>query len=349
MNGSVVAYLLTPVVRECPVCKSTNAELLYNVGSEYAAQYYCLKELDPERQRRLKEEIERLWEGDSCRILRCRDCGFCFADPFVPGDSPFYSLFYDNPEFPKWKWEYEETYRQLKEIQGRGELKNPNVLEIGAGTGMFVQRIAGDITPAENILTIEYSEAGKNAIERLGIRSMQEDVRDLGEEFDGHFDVICMYQVLEHMNDLDNVFETLKRISSSAGQLFIAVPNSAMMTFYEEHDAWRDNAPVHVGRWNRRSFEIIGKRHQWDLAYHSPEPDTLLRRFLQFSLYRYVHHTKDSGTLYNWAESRRNRLLRYLFQVPLIGLMTLRSLPRLPELAPPAMGSSQLVRFVRHR
>lgn len=342
-----MAYLLTPVIQECPVCKSSDAELLYTVSSEYAAQYYCLKESDSERQQKLKTEIERLWEGDSCRILRCRNCGFCYADPFIPGDSAFYSLFYDNPEFPKWKWEYEETYQQLKLSLQNGSLSNPKVLEIGAGTGMFVQKIAGDLTPKENIVTIEYSEAGKNAIESLGIRSMQEDVRNMGEEFRGYFDVICMYQVLEHMNDLDTVFTKLRELSTPGAQLFIAVPNSAMMTFYEENNAWQDNAPVHVGRWNRRSFEIIGERHMWKLEYHSPEPDTLLHRFLQFSLYKYVHHTKNSGTIYNWAESRKNRLLRYGFQIPLISLMALRSLPKLSKLAPPGMGSSQLVRFAR--
>lgn len=336
-------------MKECPVCKSTDAELLHEVSSEYAAQYYCLKELDYDRHMRLKSEIERLWEGVSCRILRCRACGFCFADPFVPGDSAFYSLFYDNPEFPKWKWEYEETYRQLKRAVQNGEMKKPRVLEIGAGTGMFVQRIANEITPRENIVTVEYSDAGRRAIESLGIRSVQEDVRVLDNEFNGSFDVICMYQVLEHMNDLDATFAKLYELASPHGRLYIAVPNSAMMTFYEENDAWLDNAPVHIGRWNRTSFEIIGRRHGWTLEYHSPEPDSLLRRFLQFSLYAYVHRTKNSGTIFNWAESRKNRLIRYCFQIPLISLMALRSLPKLFKLAPAEMGSSQLVCFAKDR
>lgn len=342
-----MSYELTPVQSECPICKSTNSELLHTITSDYAAQYYALKELEPERNAKMKAEIERLWEGNECRILRCRECGFCYADPFVPGDSPFYSLFYDAPSFPKWKWEYEETFRFLQEKYGKGAGHKPTVLEIGAGTGMFVKKVSQELTDPSDIVALEYSDAGKKAIEQLGIRCYQDSLLTIGSEFSEYFDVICMYQVLEHMNDLDDVFAKLYEVAAAGAHLFIAVPNSNMLTFYEEQNAWLDNAPVHTGRWNRENFEMIGSRHGWELEYHSPEPDPLLRRFTQFALYKYVHHTKRSGSLYNWAESRRNRILRYVFQLPLIALMALRSLPAILTLMKPELGSSQLVRFVK--
>ena len=342
-------YQLTPVEVECPICASSNAELLHEISSEFTSQYYALKEREPERHEQMRAEIERLWGDKTCRIVRCRECAFIYADPFIPGDGPFYSLFYSDPEFPKWKWEYEETVRFLHERIEQGDLESPHLLEIGAGTGMFVQRLVGEITPAENIMTIEYSDAGSRQIEEMGIASLQSDVRDLSEEYDGRFDVICMYQVLEHMDRLEELFDRLYRLTRPGGYLFVAVPNDRMLTYYEEQDAWLDNAPVHVSRWNREAFERIGERHGWSLESHQVEPDSKLWRFLQFSLYKYVHRTKRSGSLYNWAESRKNRLVRYIAQVPLIGLMALRSLPSIPDLLPEEMGSSQMVRYRRIR
>lgn len=345
-----MAYNLSPREGSCPVCGSTQAELLHSISSHFTAQYYALKELEPERNERIRGEIERLWGGESCEIVRCRDCGFIYADPFVPGDGPFYSLFYDNPTFPKWKWEYEETLRVLKQKQAEGELPaEPRVLEIGAGTGMFVRRIAGDVTPPDRIVTVEYSDAGKRQIEQSGIACLQVDVRELPEKYDGTFDVICMYQVLEHMDRLDPLFDRLYRLAAPGALLFVAVPNDRMLTYYEEQDAWLDNAPVHVSRWNRTAFEKIGARHHWRLDDHQVEPDSHIWRFLQFALYRYVHRTKRSGTVYNWAESRKNRLLRYLAQIPLISFQALRSLAALPDLMPREMGSSQMVVYTREK
>lgn len=337
----------TPTRAVCPICSAEEAEALHTFGSDEVAQHYALKESDPERYERFRREIERLWGGATCRVLRCRACGFIHADPFVPGDGPFYSLFYDDPRFPAWKWEYEETMRVLREEAGGGRLHQPRVLEIGAGTGMFVGRVAREITPAGNILTLEYSDAGAAAIRAQGIASLQTDLHSLGAEYDGTFDVLCLYQVLEHMNELDRVFADLHRIAAPGALLFIAVPSDAMMTFYEEKGAWLDTAPVHLSRWNRESFRMIGERHGWRIEAHDVEPDTVLQRFTQFALYGYVHRTKRSGTLFNWAERRRNRLVRYLFQVPLISLMALRYLPSAPALMKKVKGHSQMVRMVK--
>ena len=341
-----MAYDLTPLVHECPICSSKRCELLHQLDSTFTAQYYVLQELEPERHLKIKKEIERLWEGQDCRIVRCRDCQFVSVDPFIPGDQPFYSLFYDNPKFPKWKWEYEHVYQHLKEAVEKGQLVKPRILEIGAGTGMFVKRVSEDITSPDNIVTLEYSDAGKQAIEAMGIKCIQQDVLQLGDEYNASFDVICMYQVLEHINNLDQIFAKLNQLSTPMGLLFIAVPGNNMMTYYEEHDAWIDNAPVHLSRWNRGCFEMIGSRHGWRLDSHEYEPTSLLWKLLQFSLYKYVYNTKNSGTIYNWAESRRNRLVRYFFQVPLISLTTLRSIPKLLKLAPKDMGHAQTARFI---
>ena len=339
-----MAYDLTPVDGNCPICSSRQAELLHTITSDFTAQYYALKESEPERHEKIKGEIERLWEGKECRILRCRECGFIYADPFIAGDSPFYSLFYENPKFPKWKWEYEETWQHLRNAVERGELEKPRVLEIGAGTGMFVSKIR-EITSPDRIVTVEYSDAGKRAIEEMGIRCEQQDVTMLGEEFTEYFDAICMYQVLEHMTGLDEVFAKLYQLARPGGFLFVAVPGGDMLTLYEEKEAWLDNAPVHVSRWNEKSFRMIGEKHGWELESYAIEPTGQLWKFLQFSLYKYVHRTKRSGTFYNWAESRKNRLLRYLFQVPLISYVALGSLGTIPTLTSPRMGSVQLVRF----
>lgn len=337
-------YERKPREAVCPVCSSRQAEVLYEITSDYAAQWFFLQERERNRHDRIQQTIRRLWQGERAAFVRCKNCSFCFADPFIAGDGEFYATLYEAPRYPAWKWEFQRTCDSLRAKVNSGELVRPSVLEIGAGDGAFIKKIAGDLAPTEGIVTLEYSQYGKEKIEEAGITCLAADVRelDLGQ-YGNRFDVVCMFQVLEHLDHLGSLFERLNAVTTDRAVLYIAVPNDRRVQFNEEHDALGDMAPCHVGRWNEKSFAMIAERFGWEVADHEREPESKFWRFLEFALLRYNEKTKKHGSLFNRVEAIENRLLRYMGQIPLISLMALASLPLVGQLMRDDLGKGQWV------
>jgi 2-polyprenyl-3-methyl-5-hydroxy-6-metoxy-1,4-benzoquinol methylase len=194
--------------------------------------------------------------------MQCSQRGFCFSYPYVAGDERFYSLAYVRSGYPKWKWEFQITYDLLR----RNLRSNGKLIEIGAGNGAFISKIAKEVLAKENIFCTEFSEYGRHQIENWGIKCVPKDIRELsGQEYEKCADVICLFQVLEHMDGLHVLFEKLNWLLKPGGSIFIAVPNQNMIEFNELNGALLDMPPNHVGRWKRRCFEIIGSRHNLTL------------------------------------------------------------------------------------
>jgi SAM-dependent methyltransferase len=128
----------------------------------------------------------------------------------------------------------------------------------------------------ENIFCTEFSEYGRHQIENWGIKCVPKDIRELsGQEYEKCADVICLFQVLEHMDGLDVLFEKLNWLLKPGGSIFIAVPNQNMIEFNELNGALLDMPPNHIGRWNRICFEIIGSRHNLTLEDYQVENSDL--------------------------------------------------------------------------
>ena len=297
-------YELTPVIASCPICHSTKAYVLYSVNSEHAAQHFVLREVDPERHSRVRMRIEQLWQQPTCEVVRCNDCGFCYSNPYVAGDKRFYSLAYIRSGYPIWKWEYQLTYETLRE-SGMVDFR---MLEIGAGNGTFVRRIAPSLTMIENILCTEYSDYGINELRKYGVSCLPEDIRTPEfEKYKTRFDVVCMFQVLEHMDGLDSLFVRLNWLTSKENaSLFIVVPNPKRIEFHELNGALLDMPPNHVGRWNRECFEIIAKRYGWKVDRHETETtEQFISKLGTFGMYRYLCKSQISHTFANPVDRSR--------------------------------------------
>jgi 2-polyprenyl-3-methyl-5-hydroxy-6-metoxy-1,4-benzoquinol methylase len=306
-------YQLTPTTSRCPVCYSEQSQSLYSVDSEHAAQHYVLAEADGERHARLKAHIERLWGQASCALMQCRQCNFCFAQPFVAGDARFYELAYQRTGYPGWKWEYERTLQTLRELTNDGVLNNFSLLEVGAGDGAFVKSVAPDLTTKARVLCTEYSDFGRSAIESYGVECRGVDVRQISLDAQrGRFNVVCMFQILEHMDRLDELFHQLIVLTDDRAHLFIAVPNEKRIEFNELHGSLLDLPPNHLGRWNRKCFQIIGQRHGWREIAYEIEPEGFASKLKQYVKYRYLLKSQHRSMANRIERSARGRLLRPL-------------------------------------
>jgi SAM-dependent methyltransferase len=337
-------YKQTSKTITCPVCRGTQARVLWEVNSEQAAQHFVLREKAPERFRALVAHIEHLWGRDLCEVAECDQCGFCYSNPYRAGDKRFYDLAYErhNQSYPKWKWEFEATYAELAKTAQRSWL----LLEVGAGNGAFVEKVAENLVPPQNILCTEFSDFGREKIGKLGIQCLAVDVRELaGSQYREQFDAVCMFQVLEHLDEPDAIFGHLNRLMKPGGRLFIAVPNPHRIEFNELNGALLDMPPNHIGRWNRSCFEEIGRRTGFRVEDFRVEDPGFRALAVQFIVYRFLRNSQRSGSIENRIESIRNHALHTPARALGVALNSVFALPALFRIDK-KQGDSQWVHLV---
>jgi 2-polyprenyl-3-methyl-5-hydroxy-6-metoxy-1,4-benzoquinol methylase len=293
----------------CPVCYSKDLRKLWNVDCDSAAQHFILKEKDRRRHRRLSEIIKRLWGRSYCIVLECRKCGFCFSDPYIAGDKEFYDIAYQKKKggYPNWRWEFQKTVEAM--APAASTITKLRLLEVGAGNGGFIKAvIKNKIAEPENIVCTEYSDYGRRNILSLGAQCYSQNIIDIG--FHEKFDSVVMFQVLEHMDRLDSLFMKIRSILLPGGTLFIAVPNNSRISFNENNGGLLDMPPNHIGRWTKRAFKIVGKRHNFEIIDYDIEPLRIISLFKEIAKYKYLRLMQQRGSLANYAERQSIRIKR---------------------------------------
>jgi len=136
--------------------------------------------------------------------------------------------------------------------------KQGNILDVGAGTGAFLNtmkmanwKVTG-IEPDKN--------AREKAKELYGIHIEEsEKMNSLPSQ---SFDAITLWHVLEHVHDLHENAEQLKNLLSANGKLFIAVPNytSSDAKIYKEFWAAYD-VPRHLYHFSPLAMKNLLQNH----------------------------------------------------------------------------------------
>jgi len=332
----------TPVRSECPLCHSTDALMLYPVTSAQAVEH-VLRHATPADALRLREHVESLWHGDRCEFVRCGRCTLEYAVPFTPGDATFYEQVYrDESEYTGWRWEFDVTREALRRLIG-GTTDAPRVLEIGAGDGAFVRGIAPEVLPKDRLECTEHSAYGRGEIEGYGVTCHAGDIRQADVARGGPFDVVCMFQVLEHLGDLDGLFGDLSRITTENAHAFIGVPNAACRDAFAALGFVEDVPPTHISRWNRECFDVAAKLHGWRVADYAVEPVDRAALLKKYAWFRY-EASRPARRLNALQPGMARRLLKTTVTV---GLLCASPWPTVLRLLAPAMGTVQWVHLVR--
>jgi len=268
----------TPI---CPACGSQTISFSHTFNS-----YEAAKHLSSEKQKlsELRLHIESLWGRDKCSYYVCDACTLFFAHPFIAGDGKFYEIVYSIPDsYPNWKWEFQITYEKLIHIRKQKDISDSYLLEIGAGKGVFVDKISLNIIKKENILCTEYSQVGKRKILDFGVNCLDTEITiNKYPQLKNKFDYVCMFQVLEHLSNLDSFFITINDITKKDATLFIGVPNNLHREFFERNGLFEDFPPTHITRWNYISLSEFAKKYNWVIIDHQREPMSYFAKINKF-------------------------------------------------------------------
>lgn len=213
-------------------------------------------------------------------VACCKECQHHFVQP-VPEEA-FLKAFYSSYMSKAKGGFYRESYqaeipesfcfhygRWLKRIGNMARRKNPSLLDVGCGLGMFLrlaQEFGFEVTGIE-----PNGEAAGRLNERYGIpvhNCLLEDVN-----ISAQYDVITMWDLLEHLPDPKSAIRKVRGLLKSSGLLVLEIPVRDSLIHWLAKNIYR----VSLCRIKRPLFLVYGIHH---LQYFSEQS---LRGFLDES------------------------------------------------------------------
>lgn len=182
------------------------------------------------------------------------------------------------------QWAHRETLKYLSKSAPRA-----SVLDIGCFNGFFVAALLHDGFRAKGIdfnrKAIAHGRSAYGLGDAIGTQTIAELVT-AGERFD----VITMFEVIEHLEEPSSVIEAAKALLKPGGLFIVSTPNSNM--------SWRpalDNPPHHLSRFTPASLRSL-------LGSHGLACESLME---QTSIFDFVRNFVGSG-----LRDRSNRSMR---------------------------------------
>lgn len=193
------------------------------------------------------------------RFCRCQNCDLYFFDPLVAGTEDFYtSLQNFDWYYPKDKNEFGYAASLISATD--------SVLEIGCGMGAF----AGKISTASYV-GLEFSQTAKQMAAKNGVEVRNQSIEDHAVDCPKKYDVVCSFQVLEHVPNLRRFLNAAAHCVRPGGRLILSVPSFDSFARYVTNHVL-DLPPHHVTRWTDLALANIARELNLEVEdiWHEP-------------------------------------------------------------------------------
>ncbi len=174
--------------------------------------------------------------GIPSNTVICKNCGLIMTNPCLDdaSNTSYYDNEYhyiyreeENPSDEKYLERKENAKDIIKFVKKHSRLTEGSVLEIGCADGGNVAAFCENGFKASGIdLSHKYIEYGKSK----GLDLYCCDAVNFFKQ-DKQFDLIILNQVMEHFTDLRRELETIGKLLSAEGLLFVSVPGVKYLTY----------------------------------------------------------------------------------------------------------------------
>lgn len=197
-------------------------------------------------QQDLGVDVSHYFKGlDAISIYQCLDSGYRFYYPFaLAGESEFYEKLQKHPwYYMDWKWEHEKTLTIINDAK--------NLLEIGCAQGEFLEKIH---TKGIACTGLELNAHAAKVGRKKGLHILEESIQNHAKKHKEHYDVVCSFQVAEHVASIGEFIQASLDALKPGGKLIISVPNNDSVVFKAGVDIVLNMPPHHMGLWNMNSL-----------------------------------------------------------------------------------------------
>ncbi|MBF0466917.1 MAG: class I SAM-dependent methyltransferase [Nitrospirae bacterium] len=211
---------------------------------------------------------------DGYRVITCSFCSTRFCQPFINNAEVY------NDSLIDVKRVYLENtsleYKEIGKLRPYLTYEDKNILDIGCATGSFLEKMM----PANKVLGIEVSRSYENILKKKGIPYLVGNLDEILEKLpSNHYDLITMFDVFEHLHDLNKILSLINKKLSRDG-IFINWTNNyddcisdfAEITYrlsggrlkYFMHQSFnRDGG--HNYNFVKKSLDLLYKKHCFDV------------------------------------------------------------------------------------
>jgi 2-polyprenyl-3-methyl-5-hydroxy-6-metoxy-1,4-benzoquinol methylase len=233
-------------VNQCPVCGQItflSTETKYDMAD-------ILMRWEREVPMTFKRTVwEEYTEPNSKKVTLydCSNCNFKMFYPPLIGSEDFYVDIMSNWEYQKEKWEFFRTIDLLSR-----DAKPKRILDVGCGSGFFLDllrssKVAGEFAGYEvNSVVADQARLKGHTIFSGSISDILSSAKP--------FDVVCAFQILEHLDNPIRFLVDVKNLMSSDGLLFIGVPNASGPIRHFPNSI-TELPPHHLSYWSESVFK----------------------------------------------------------------------------------------------
>lgn len=289
-----------PTVR-CPLSQSDEVELLECIS---------VKELDKLYIRLYGNSISRLFKGHAnIEMWRSKESGLIWFEPMVAGDETFYNA------LQKFKWYYAD---HKNEFDIAAKFINPldRILEVGSGRGNFAKFLQ-----MESYTGLDFSHKARELAALDGIDVRVEDLLHHAKFNEEMYDVVCAFQVLEHVPNIKDFLLAMTKCLRKNGKIIIAVPSQDSYLSIANNLAL-NLPPHHLSRYTDKAIMSFSKYIPVKLIHLEHDP----LQQVHFNDYIYQITISSLRNLLNINyKSVDNRWQNYALRIPGVLLRKLLS------------------------
>jgi len=287
---------------DSPLALHSTAQLVQNID---------VKELIFHYQKKFKIDVSKYFHGfDEIGIYECNTTNYKFYYPFnIDGDSAFYRKLQDFEwYYMPWKWEHEKVKGLLK--------GHEHILEVGSGDFGFVERMQNE---GFAISGLELNEDSVIKAKQRNLNGIEESIQNHAKTYSNTYDIVCAFQVLEHIWDVRSFIEAKIDCLKKEGKLVVAVPNNDSFIRYSD-GGLLNKPPHHMGLWNATSLTKLVECFNLELEkiYYEPLQDYHLNWYVDSliaskfkphgNLYRLLKKLKLKRWIYHYAKMNQKNI-----------------------------------------
>jgi 2-polyprenyl-3-methyl-5-hydroxy-6-metoxy-1,4-benzoquinol methylase len=240
----------------CPLCRSKISRLVEVIPAPGLAELF---------RRSLGVDVAHLFTAAALELHRCEECDLRYFEYAEPGDQAFYAALNRN------NWYYMDAKPEFQFAKSLIDTTDV-VLEVGAGAGRFAKRISRD-----RYTGLEFSESARREAQAAGVGLLNESVEAHARANAGRYDVVCHFQVLEHVADPRSFLEACIACLKPHGKLLVAVPAYDSFLQFATNNLL-NLPPHHLTHWSDAALRSIGRLFQLELMGLTHEPVAAFHR-----------------------------------------------------------------------
>lgn len=236
-------------------------------------------------------DVSRFFIGtETISIFLCLDTGYRFYHPqTIFGDAAFYASLQQHPGYySTWNWEHTQAIKYFT--------PESTVLEIGCGTGAFLEQIQ----QSYHVAGLELNAAVVEVAEAKGLAVRNELIEEHALAHSGTYDVVCAFQVFEHISKIKSFLHAALQCLKKDGLLILGVPNNNPYLFKYDKMHALNLPPHHAGLWDKQSLKALENFFPMKNISILPEPMLHYRYFTQIL----KKHWKETNSWKQWIPYR---------------------------------------------